>query len=83
VELVYGLWPAVPGVSVQVAGFSLAHSVCAVTVQTAFCTDMITGRKRGFYISHNATCLSGLWFHASLMTILNKTPTRCTADLKS
>jgi hypothetical protein len=28
-------------------------------------------------------CVSGLWFRASSMTMLNKTPTRCTVDLKS
>jgi len=45
VELVYGLWPAVPGLSVQVAGFSLPLSICTLSVQSILYRDMIIFRN--------------------------------------
>ena len=44
-ELVYGLWPAIPGFSVQVAGFSFSHSMCTVTTQSVLYRDMIRFRN--------------------------------------
>jgi hypothetical protein len=45
VELVYGLWPVVPGFSVRVVGFPLSHSICTVTAHRLLYRDMIIFRN--------------------------------------
>jgi hypothetical protein len=49
VELGYGLWPSVPGFSVQIVGFPLSRSICTVTACKLLHRDMIIFRNSNTY----------------------------------